>query len=126
MDLIRPQTGYRLGLQMMIGLPGDNAQGALATARRMAGWSPDFVRIYPTLVLKGSLQEQWQARGRYTPLRLEEAVAQAKHLYLLFLRQGISDYRPSRSDRMCTCSRIPSSCTAMPALSPPDEYKSAG
>lgn len=91
--LIREQTGYRLGLQMMIGLPGDSAEGALATARRMAGWSPDFVRIYPTLVLEGSVLEQWQARGRYTPLSLEAAVVQAKDLYLLFSRQGIDVIR---------------------------------
>jgi histone acetyltransferase (RNA polymerase elongator complex component) len=41
---------YALGLQMMVGLPGDTTASALATARQLAGLSPDFVRIYPAVV----------------------------------------------------------------------------
>ncbi|MEJ2037676.1 MAG: radical SAM protein [Desulfosarcinaceae bacterium] len=92
-NLIRRQTGYRLGLQMMIGLPGDSAGSALETARRIIGWHPDFVRIYPTLVLKHSLLEKWQTRGGYTPLSLDEAVDQAKALYALFVGKGIQVIR---------------------------------
>ena len=47
-------AGYQVGLQMMVGLPGDDDKGAMRTARQLAGLGPDFVRIYPTLVLAGS------------------------------------------------------------------------
>jgi histone acetyltransferase (RNA polymerase elongator complex component) len=53
LDLLK-QRGYQVGLQMMVGLPEDDDDGAMETARRIAELQPDFVRIYPTLVLKGS------------------------------------------------------------------------
>jgi histone acetyltransferase (RNA polymerase elongator complex component) len=87
--LLRKNKSYRLGLQMMIGLPGDSAAGAMATARQIIQWAPDFVRIYPTLVLKGSLLEQWYAEGKYLPLSLDEAVNQAKTLFALFSKKAV-------------------------------------
>ena len=42
---------YEVGVQLMVGLPGDNADQALFSARKAAELKPDFVRIYPTLVL---------------------------------------------------------------------------
>ena len=41
-----------LGLQMMLGLPGDTYEKALKTARDLISLKPDCVRIYPTLVVK--------------------------------------------------------------------------
>jgi histone acetyltransferase (RNA polymerase elongator complex component) len=79
-------AGFEIGLQLMLGLPGDTASKALASGRNAAALKPDFVRIYPTLVLAGSLLARWYEQGRYTPLRLEEAVALAAHLYRLFQR----------------------------------------
>ena len=42
---------YTVGMQMMIGLPGDTVALALASGGQIAALGPDFVRIYPTLVL---------------------------------------------------------------------------
>jgi len=39
---------FTSGLQMMVGLPGDDETGVLTTAQRIADLGPDFVRIYPT------------------------------------------------------------------------------
>jgi histone acetyltransferase (RNA polymerase elongator complex component) len=47
------------------------------------------VRIYPTLVLKGTLLEEWYRSGRYTPQTLEDAVAVCKRSFLKFYRAGI-------------------------------------
>jgi histone acetyltransferase (RNA polymerase elongator complex component) len=80
---------YRLGLQMMVGLPGDSADSALETARRMAEMAPDFVRIYPTLVLRGSALSDWYAKGRYAPMDLAAAVSLTSRLYRIFELQGI-------------------------------------
>jgi histone acetyltransferase (RNA polymerase elongator complex component) len=80
---------YKVGLQLMIGLPGQNAESAFITAEQIAALSPDFVRIYPTIVLNQSPLAQWYQNGKYRPLLLKEAVFQAKKIYLLFKKSGI-------------------------------------
>ncbi len=83
------ETPYRLGLQMMVGLPGDAFPSAMATGEAVCALEPDFVRIYPTLVLKGSALARRYLQKKYLPLPLDEAVAQVKALYVLFTRKGI-------------------------------------
>ncbi|MEN8245502.1 MAG: radical SAM protein [Thermodesulfobacteriota bacterium] len=83
------QTPYEIGLQMMTGLPGDNDAATWMTARRLAEFTPAFVRIYPALVLKGSPMAVWYASGEFIPLSLDEAVERAKGLYLFFQEKAI-------------------------------------
>ena len=78
------QRGYQVGLQMMVGLPADDDSVAMDTARRMAALQPDFVRIYPTLVLKGSPLASRFKSGRYHPMGLAACVTLVKRLYLFF------------------------------------------
>ena len=92
MALLRDGT-LRLGLQMMIGLPGDTPELALATGETMAALAPDFVRIYPTLVLKGSPLARWYAQGRFTPMPLDKAVELTKALVSIFLAKHIKVVR---------------------------------
>jgi histone acetyltransferase (RNA polymerase elongator complex component) len=80
---------YKVGLQMMIGLPGQSAESAFETAERIAELSPDFVRIYPTVVLNRSALARWFQERKYQPLLLKEAVFQTKNIYLLFKNHGI-------------------------------------
>jgi len=81
--------GYEIGLQMMVGLPGDDEAGAMDTGRAIADLAPDFVRIYPTVVLKHSLLAGWYQYGTYTPLPLDRCVTLVKQLYLLFTEKQI-------------------------------------
>lgn len=83
------RRGYRVGLQMMVGLPGETQQGAMLSGRRLAALAPDFVRIYPTVVLPGTGLAQRFRQGRFRPLSLEQAVVQVKELYALFSARGI-------------------------------------
>jgi histone acetyltransferase (RNA polymerase elongator complex component) len=83
------EWGYEVGLQMMVGLPGDDDSRLMETGRRIADLKPAFVRIYPTLVLAGSLLETWYHEGRYRPLAVDEAVRQTMPLYRLFRQRGI-------------------------------------
>jgi histone acetyltransferase (RNA polymerase elongator complex component) len=83
------ERNYEIGLQMMVGLPGDDESKALATAHRIADFAPDFVRIYPTVVLAGSPLAAWYKKGDYLPLALEQGVTLVKELYLLFDEKNI-------------------------------------
>jgi histone acetyltransferase (RNA polymerase elongator complex component) len=84
---------YSIGLQMMVGLPGENEALSLKTARKIAALQPDFVRIYPTVVVKNSRLAGWYSDGTYTPLSLEAAVTQVKHLCLYFKKNNIQIIR---------------------------------
>ena len=80
---------YEIGLQMMIGLPGEGNSGFLRTGEALAKLGPDFVRIYPTLVLQNSLLARWFDNGTYRPLSLDQAVEKTKQLFQLFERYKI-------------------------------------
>jgi histone acetyltransferase (RNA polymerase elongator complex component) len=82
-----------IGLQMMVGLPGDTDARALISARKIADLSPDCVRIYPTVVVENSRLAEWFKRGKYQPLALEDAVSLVKKVYLLFKQEGIEVIR---------------------------------
>ncbi len=87
------KRNFEIGLQMMVGLPGDDEAGALASGYRIAELYPDFVRIYPTLVLDKSPLAGWYRKGEYTPLSLQQCVTLVKRLYLLFREKGINVIR---------------------------------
>lgn len=65
---------FEVGLQLMIGLPGDTLNRFLLTLDRVIELQPDFVRIHPTLVLKGAPLEILWRDGGYSPLPLDETV----------------------------------------------------
>lgn len=63
-----------LGIQLMPGLPGDTWQTIMRTTEKTICQAPDFVRIYPTVVLRGTQLEKLYNSGGYRPLTLEAAV----------------------------------------------------
>ena len=87
------QRQLDIGLQIMVGLPGDNETLSLITAEKIAALRPDFVRIYPTIVIKNSPLARWYQNGTYAPLCLEEAVTRVKNLYQFFSRHNIKIIR---------------------------------
>ena len=80
---------YRTGLQMMAGLPGESEHSAMETARSIISLAPDFVRIYPVLVVRGSPLEHLYRQGLYKPLYLDRCIARVKDLFALFLENDI-------------------------------------
>ena len=85
--------GYEVGIQMMVGLPGDDDAGAISTGRQIAALCPDFVRIYPAVVLEHSPLANWYRKGQYTPLSLSAGVSLVKRLYLMFQESNIAVIR---------------------------------
>lgn len=82
--------GFSLGLQMMVGLYGDDADGALYTANELIKLSPDTVRIYPTVILKGTRLGDLFESGEYVPMDFDVAVNTCSELLSLFIENGIN------------------------------------
>lgn len=85
--------GFDLGLQMMIGLPGDTAEGSLYTARRIVELGASNTRIYPTLVIKDTALHHLYNKRKYQPLSLEEAIDRTKELILFFEKHNVQIIR---------------------------------
>ena len=83
------QRGFALGIQIMTGLPDDTEPGSIRTSKEIIRLSPDFVRIYPLILLKGSRIAAWYKAGTYTPPSLAESVRLVKTLYTLFTGHNI-------------------------------------
>ena len=81
--------GFSLGLQMMTGLDGQDSESCLDTAARLAELEPECVRIYPTVVLRGTLLAERLLKGTYTPPSLEETISLGARLLDFFEERGI-------------------------------------
>ncbi|WP_286884575.1 elongator complex protein 3 [Aneurinibacillus sp. UBA3580] len=88
-QIIRQYPSIRLGLQILPGLPGDTLEKSVSTARKVVELAPDFVRIYPALVIAGTELEWLYATHQYQPLSVEEAVQWTAEIWLPLLKAGI-------------------------------------
>ena len=75
---------FKIGIQVMVGLPGDTESLLLESTKKLAKLAPDFARIYPLMILKDSLMEHWYKKGRYHPLSLEKSIRLVKKMYHIF------------------------------------------
>ncbi len=66
--------GLAVGLQLMQGLPGGDRAEAVASLDRALALKPDFLRIYPTVVVRDTRLEEAFRSGAYRPSTLEEAL----------------------------------------------------
>jgi histone acetyltransferase (RNA polymerase elongator complex component) len=66
--------GFRAGVQLMPGLPGDSRKVFLSTVKKVVELEPDMARIYPALVIKDTGLARMYEHGDYAPLALSEAV----------------------------------------------------
>jgi len=86
-------AGFDLGLQMMIGLPGDTREKSMNTAKRIQELGAANTRIYPALVIQGTELARMYKYGHYLPMRLTEAILWVRDLYLLFEKSNIDVIR---------------------------------
>ncbi len=84
---------FKAGLQLMPGLPGDSAKRFVDTVDRAVALKPDFVRLYPALVIKDTPLEGLYRKGQYSPLSLDEAVSLCKAALMKFEQAGIEVIR---------------------------------
>ncbi len=87
------KNGFELGLQMMIGLPGDNYERSIQTAKDIVSLEAGNTRIYPAIVVKGTTLEKMYREGEYVPLTLEKAIEWTKDIVKIFERSNVTIIR---------------------------------
>lgn len=85
--------GIEVGLQLMPGLPGETTASFLKGIDEVILLQPDFVRLYPVLVVKDSGLETLFDGGGYQPLSLGKAVVLTARCYDKLTRAGIQVVR---------------------------------
>ena len=87
------EYNFSLGLQMMIGMYGSTPYDDIYTCDEIIKLKPDFVRIYPTVVIKETkLFELYNCKA-YMPYSLEQAVEISAELLLKFQNANIDVIR---------------------------------
>ena len=75
------EDGFKTGIQLMVGMPGQSLASVQQTAYKVAQLKPDVARIYPLLIIKDTPLAQSYAHGEFTPLSMDEAVEQSAYVY---------------------------------------------
>ena len=85
--------GFTIGLQLLPGLLGDTWETIIKTAIQIVALQPDFVRIYPVLVIEHTeLADQYKS-GVYEPLSLDLALQYCSFLKTWFESHQITVIR---------------------------------
>ncbi len=85
-------SAFKVGFHMMPGQPGMSKRMCVEDFRRIfedEKWKPDYLKIYPTLVVRGTATYDWWYKGEFEPLRNEEAaelVAEIKSMIPKYVR----------------------------------------
>ena len=85
--------GFKVGVQLMVGMPGQDFASVKATVEQVLALQPDIARIYPLLVIKGTPLAKSYEVGEFEPLTLEEAVRQAAYVYQHLFEAGVKIIR---------------------------------
>lgn len=86
-------NGFKLGHQMMVGLPESTRIDEIDTAKALIKLKPKMVRIYPVLVVKNTKLEKEYQEGKYEPVPLVQAVEICKELVRMFADKNIEIIR---------------------------------
>ncbi|MGH4119962.1 elongator complex protein 3 [Clostridium sp.] len=92
-SILIKKYGFTLGHQIMIGLPSDNINKDIDTAKGVIVLKPDICRIYPALVIKDTPMESMYAQGKFVPYSLNEAVDISKIIYIMMIANRINVIR---------------------------------
>lgn len=83
------EHGFRMGLQLMPGLPGDDDITFQKSVEDVIQLKPDFVRLYPTVVIQHTPLYQMYLQNRFVPWDLEQTLESLKLAVLKLKRTNI-------------------------------------
>lgn len=85
--------GFKLGHQVMVGLPESTLEKEIYTINECIKLKPDMIRIYPVYVLKESKLYDMYETGKYNALDLADAVERATKLYKICIKNKLNVIR---------------------------------
>ena len=85
--------GYTLVGQMMLGLPASTPESDRLTAMRICSLGAKAARIYPTVVLEGTILANLSRSGFYMPLTVLEAAVNCAEILDIFEKHGVDVLR---------------------------------
>ena len=83
------EYGFKVGVQLMVGMPKQNFASVKDTVEKVLALKPDIARIYPLLVIKGTPLAKSYETGEFEPLTLEEAIRQSAYVYKKLFEAGV-------------------------------------
>ncbi len=81
--------GFRLALQFMVGLPGEDRADIETTVANMIRLRPAYIRIYPLVVLRNTPLYALYESGEFVPVPFDEVLDRACLIYGNALKYGI-------------------------------------
>jgi len=87
------EYGFTLGIQLMIGLPGDSLEKCIFSAEETVKIGPQIARLYPTVVIEDTALYDQYLSGEYQPLDEEDAIIRTKAMYEILEKAGINIIR---------------------------------
>ena len=92
-DLIKSYGCFTLGIQLMIGLPGDSYESCMMSALKTIEIGPQIARLYPTVVISGTKLCRMYEEGAYRPFSPEEMLRTTTDMYKALTDAGINVIR---------------------------------
>ena len=92
-DLIKSCGCFTLGIQLMIGLPGDSYEKCMNSVRQTIDIGPEIARLYPTVIISGTKLSKMFEEGLYKPFSQEEMLRTTTDMYRNLTNAGINVIR---------------------------------
>ena len=92
-DLIKSYGCFTLGIQLMIGLPGDSYEKCMESVRRTIAIGPSIARLYPTVIISGTKLCRMYEEGRYVPFTRDQMLDTTTDMYKALTDSGINVIR---------------------------------
>jgi histone acetyltransferase (RNA polymerase elongator complex component) len=83
------KEGFEVGIQVMVGLPGETFRDIEQTVSHILNLAPAFIRIYPLIVLQETPLLRLFREGRFLPDTIEQAAAKSAFIYVNAWEHGI-------------------------------------
>jgi histone acetyltransferase (RNA polymerase elongator complex component) len=98
--------GFEVGMQVMVGLPGEAFADLCETVSAVTTLAPCFIRIYPLVVIEDTGLFEAFAKGAYVPDTLEAAVTKASFVYASAWSHGVRTIKMGLTDNDVIKERI--------------------
>lgn len=84
------EQGFKLGVQLMPGMPGSNSASIIHNQNILRQLKPDYLRLYPLVVIHGTLLADLYKMKEYCPLTLNEAIDICADYVEIAVAEGIA------------------------------------